>query len=452
MTSRAAEHAGRRLRRVLLVLYALLSGAHAVVALAVVPNFIPVVVLSAFRVTAAGAVLTLRERFHRLLIPYLIFALAAMAVEIQLFYPFFLTFGALQSLFIMLCVTEIFVAVAVSCGTLSPAALLPCAPAAVSLWLIFEHIRGEAAVLPAATYLIAVLVGVLAAVAVRLWDQHERLVAGYHETERLNRRIAAAGARIMEQRRRENLATVTAGIAHEINNPVTYLSGNMQFLDDHVGKLLKAADDKRSVDAAALAEARQEVPEILESFRTGISTIHEVVRRLQNTFKVDRRETQVVNIRSALLAGLKAAGVTRNSALAVDVHVPDELSIVVNPADLYTIFVNVLRNAVEVMDAEGHLDIRAESTDAGVYVRIEDSGPGIAPEMRERIFDPFFSSKSTHDGMGIGLALCRLIVEQQGGDIRVAEPEKLTTCILLRFPEEPQAAAAVKAPTSGRPW
>jgi signal transduction histidine kinase len=449
MTKPAPDPAGRRLLYVLVFLHAALTGAKVLTALVVIPNYIPVVALGTVQFVAAAALLALQSRFHKLLIPYLVLALAATTVEIYFFYPFFLSFGAMQSLFIMLSVISILVAIAVSCGTRQLVAAIPCALAVVSLWLLFDHIRGEAAVVPAATYLIALLVGVLTWLAVRLWNEHERLAASLRETERLNRRLATAGARIMEQRRRENLATVTAGIAHEINNPVTYLSGNMQFLEEHVQNLLQAVDVENDAQGAPvqsreLREAQEEVPDILRSFRTGVTTIHEVVRRLQSTFKNDRREAQVVNLRSILQASLKAAGVKQRSAVSARMDVADNLSIIANPADLYTVFVNILRNAVEVMDAEGEIAVWAAANAQGVEIRIEDSGPGIPPDVRERVFDPFFSSKSTHDGMGIGLALCRLIVEQQGGAVWVAEAADLNTCIALRLPHEPRQSGSAE--------
>jgi len=84
---------------------------------------------------------------------------------------------------------------------------------------------------------------------------------------------------------------------------------------------------------------------------------------------------------------------------------------------LSQVWMNLIRNAVQAMNFRGTLTLRTRTDDAGVTVSVIDSGPGISPEIRDRIFDPFFSTKKADSGMGLGLDICRKIVESHKGTI-----------------------------------
>ncbi|MFP4484416.1 MAG: sensor histidine kinase [Spirochaetaceae bacterium] len=470
MTIQPSERLGAGLHRVLLGTHAVFSGVKAVLALMVLPNFLPVVAIEAAEAIAAGAlaIFVSYSRYEHK--DYGLLALAAIAAEVYFFYPFFLTFDLLQSAFLLATFFDMIVLVGLACAPFRVLSVPPLLMAGWTVWLLFDRIRGEPLVLVIASYVIAVLIGILFTLLVRLRREHVRLIASFRETERLNRRLATASARIMEQRRRENLATMTAGIAHEINNPITYLAGNMEFLERHVDALLRESGDNGGNVSSDLAEARAEVPEILESFRTGVDMIQRVVQRLQHTFGAESRDSSVVVLRDIVDSCLKSLGIRRDGAYTATVDVTRDITIVADPADLYTVVINVLRNAVEAGDGEGHIHVTAKvrnDVEPGEYssigqtdrphlnselsgaadgpaslsgpmveLRICDDGPGIPRSVLHRVFDPFYSDKRDHDGMGIGLALCKAIVEQLGGRIRIDSREGSFTCVYILVPKE----------------
>lgn len=469
MTISPSERLGAGLHRTLLGVHALFSGAKAVLALLVLPNFLPVVAIEASEALAAGtlAIFVTYPRYEYK--GYALLALAAVAAEVYFFYPFFLTFDLAQSAFLMASFFDIIALVGLASSPIRPLSVPPLLIAGWTIWLFYDRIRGEPLVLVVASYVIALLIGILFTLLVRLWREHARLTASFRETERLNRRLATASARIMEQRRRENLATMTAGIAHEINNPITYLAGNMEFLQSHVNALLRVAGEdggtggERSGLPTEVSEARAEVPEILESFRTGVDMIQRVVQRLQHTFRAERRDSTVVVLRDIVESCLKGVGIRRDSAYTATVDVPRDLTIEADPADIYTVVINVLRNAVEAGGEQGHVHITGkirEDVDPGEYpaehdtpegavleerdslsgpfveMRFCDDGPGIPRRVLHRVFDPFYSDKQGHDGMGIGLALCKAIVEQLRGRVRIESKEGAFTCVYVLVPKE----------------
>lgn len=437
--------------------YALLRGlvwAHGVISVAkggvaflILPNALPVVLISGFQAFGAGILAILLQLPRGELKLYAAAALGLAALEIGLFFPFFLTFQFLPSAFLLITIFDLLLLIAVASGPVRPMSLPALLLAALALVLFFERVRGEADVLIVASFFIALLVVTVTTLLVRLWKQRAQLATTLEETERLNRRLATASTRIMEQRRRENLATMTAGIAHEINNPITYLSGNMEFLQGHVETLLRAAHrdsgrEDAAVTDAELEEARREVPEILHSFRSGVETISSVVRRLQETFRPDRRPSNIVNLRDSVKAAVTGAGIRSGSAYRADIDLPEDLAVIGDPADLYTVFVNIVKNAVEASSGEaasGEVRVRGSENDGFVELSFCDSGSGIPAERIDRVFDPFYSDKEGHEGMGIGLALCRTILEQQGGSIRIESREGEYTCVRVSLAKEGRA-------------
>jgi signal transduction histidine kinase len=104
-----------------------------------------------------------------------------------------------------------------------------------------------------------------------------------------------------------------------------------------------------------------------------------------------------------------------------------------DPEQLLMVFRNIVTNAVQAMDHEGTLSVCVEKTDAGwVQVSFQDSGPGIAPEDLEKIFQPFFSTKAK--GLGFGLAICQMIVEKHGGMIKARSKQGKGTTLIVRLP------------------
>lgn len=423
------------LLRSLLAGHAVLSATKALLALFVLPNHLPVLAIEGAELVAATGLAIFMGLPRNTLSIYIPTALLALVVEMYFFFPFFLTYDALQSAFLIVTFFDMLLLVALSCAPIRVSSIPGMIGGGLALWVFFDRVRGAPLAFVVSSYLIAGLAAVLMDLLARLRKDRAQLSASLHETERLNRKLATASARIMEQRRREHLATMTAGIAHEINNPITYLAGNIDFLQSNMD-ILEDASSGSEGDASRVKEARREASEILDSFRTGIATIQGVVRRLQSTFRSDRSESRIVMVREVLESSVKGSGIARDGRFFVTIEVDEDLTVYADTADLYTVFVNLIRNAEEAVDGAGELSVTAESSGNSVVLRFADDGPGVPPELRDRVFDPFYSDKARHDGMGVGLALCKAIVEQQGGSIQVEDASRGGACVVVVIPRE----------------
>jgi two-component system, NtrC family, sensor histidine kinase HydH len=123
------------------------------------------------------------------------------------------------------------------------------------------------------------------------------------------------------------------------------------------------------------------------------------------------------------------------SGVEVHVAIADDLAAEVDPDQLQQVLINLFTNASQAMQGAGRIDVGAERTaDGGLSLRVKDNGPGIAPEVRYRIFEALFTTKAK--GSGLGLALCRRILEAHGGTIEI-EPNTHGASFLMTFPPVP---------------
>jgi signal transduction histidine kinase len=232
------------------------------------------------------------------------------------------------------------------------------------------------------------------------------------ETTRLYARLARSNA--MLRREQDNklmsLEAVVASISHEIRQPITAMAANSA-----------AAARLIQLDPPDLAEARSALDEVRSDSRRA----DEVLRDIRALFgkgdyrqeRVDINETALAALR-ALRGTLDEHGVSIRSELT-----PDLPHIVGHRGQLHEVFLNLIQNAAEAMEEiedDGRtLTVRSRRDEnEGVVVEVEDTGPGIEAETREKVFDAFVTRKAA--GMGLGLALCRLIIDRHGGQLSIS--------------------------------
>ncbi len=208
------------------------------------------------------------------------------------------------------------------------------------------------------------------------------------------------------------VGTLASALAHELNQPLTavanYVSAGRDMLDNE-------APGSREIVREALDEAAK------EAVRAG-----QIVRRLRDFVSKGEVETRILSlgklINDATTLGLVGA---REKGIEwwIDID-PDVDNVLADRVQVQQVMVNLMRNAIEAMEKSSikHLTIRARPRGASqVEISVADTGPGIAPDIRQRLFQPFTSSKA--QGMGLGLSICRTIVEAHGGRLSVEPAE-----------------------------
>lgn len=219
--------------------------------------------------------------------------------------------------------------------------------------------------------------------------------------------------RIKRQERLVTTGTLAAGVGHEINNPLTFVSANVNF----------ALDEIRSIASASPSDRMREILEALAGAREGAERIRKIVRGLRAFAREDTIAIPTdVHSTIAMSVSMARHELRRRVTLVVD---PTAVSpVLADESRLSQVFVNLLVNAAHAFSSANtelnQVHISASDVDDDhVAVEITDNGTGIRDEVLGRIFDPFFTTKPVGEGTGLGLAICHSIVSSLGGELSV---------------------------------
>jgi CheY-like chemotaxis protein len=224
-----------------------------------------------------------------------------------------------------------------------------------------------------------------------------------------DRRKAEAAARLA------GVGTLAAGVAHEINNPLTFVAANLELAEEAVRSLAERPEDARAV----AAEARH----ALADARAGALRVRDIVRDLK-VFSREEEGTGPVDVRRALQAALAIARSELKPRARVRVLLDEPVPpVLANEHRLGQVFLNLLVNAAQAIPpgrAEANeVAVAARAAGGEVVAEVRDTGSGMSPEVRARIFEPFFTTKPLGQGTGLGLSICHGIVAALGGRIEV---------------------------------
>jgi signal transduction histidine kinase len=248
--------------------------------------------------------------------------------------------------------------------------------------------------------------------------------------------------RLMHLDRMASLGTLAAGIAHEINNPLTYVIANLQLLEEEMPRLLRESSTSVEPPGStppALLHRFNEVSARLHDALEGAERIRGIVLHVKTFSRAGDEHRTYVDVRSILDSAIKVvfSEIRQRARLVKEYgHTPLVLA---NPGQLGQVFLNLLLNAAHAIDDEDPqrnvIRIATRTTPTGqVLVEISDTGRGIPPELQPRIFDPFFTTKPVGVGSGLGLSICYGIVSSLKGTIAVESAVGRGTTLRVQLP------------------
>ncbi|GEJ56041.1 MEDS domain-containing protein [Anaeromyxobacter diazotrophicus] len=261
--------------------------------------------------------------------------------------------------------------------------------------------------------------------------------------------VRAAAERALGSERFAAVGTLAAGVAHEINNPLAWITTNLGFVQDLVASPAQAGQD---------AAARQQVLEVLEETRQGVARIRDTVDALRTVGRpVPAGAPVPCDVREEVLAAVAVARHEVVHRARLTLEVPDALPPVLShPGALRKVFLHLILNAAQAIPegpvSEHEVKVTAAAAAGAVSVEVSDTGTGMSPHVRAQMFDPFFTTKGPGQGMGLGLSFARAQVEAARGRIEVASEPRRGTTVRVVLPEAAAAEAspAPAAPASGR--
>ena len=216
-----------------------------------------------------------------------------------------------------------------------------------------------------------------------------------------------------------SLGTLTAGIGHELNNPLFGILG----LGEAIGE--EADLDRAKSYARDIVQHGRRMATIIRDF-TGVTS-----RETSDQRQPVHLEQELDRAVTTLTDGIDT------SALAIQRTYAGDTCVLALPDQLRQAFTNLLTNALQAMKGRGILGLSTSLTDTAVVTTITDSGPGISKQHLSKIFDPFFTTKGQGEGSGLGLTVARRIIKKFGGDMRIESQEGLGTSCIVTLPTIP---------------
>jgi PAS domain S-box-containing protein len=251
-------------------------------------------------------------------------------------------------------------------------------------------------------------------------------------------------ARTMQVDRMLAVGTLAAGVGHEINNPLAYVMANVAYATDEISRAQQQLEklSVREPTTGTVAAALSEVVGILAEVDEGTRRIRDIARDL-STFARNDEELRLIDLRAVADSALRMATPEIRQRARVVRHYDEIPQVRASVSRLSQVLLNLVVNAAHAIPKGAHdtneIGVNIRSEGGNVVVEIVDTGSGIAPEHRDRLFTPFFTTKPVGQGTGLGLAISRRIVRSLGGDIQLesAQGRGTTARVVLPAAREP---------------
>jgi len=272
------------------------------------------------------------------------------------------------------------------------------------------------------------------------------------EQRSLIEKLKETQAQLLQSEKMASIGQLAAGVAHEINNPVGFVSSNMKSLEIYVDKLLhiinqqeellqeNELDEQLKIRAkqlcteADLSYLRGDVVDLIRESLEGLNRVKDIVQSLKDFSHVGESDWQMVDI----IKGLESTITIANNEFKYKTVIKKNygpLPLIKGLASqLNQVFMNLLVNAAHSILDRGIINIHTECKDQWVYIKIQDTGCGIPAENLSRIFEPFFTTKPIGSGTGLGLSLSYGIIQKHNGHIDVQSEVGVGTCFTVCLP------------------
>lgn len=280
------------------------------------------------------------------------------------------------------------------------------------------------------------------------------LEENFERIKSTNTRLEEAQNQLLQAEKMASIGQLAAGVAHEINNPIGFVSSNLHTLRGYVEPVFALLDELRqlppnSLPAPAARDlqdldqridlefVKEDLPQLLDESEDGLVRVKKIVQDLKDFSRVDHAEWQDANLNAGLDSTLNVvmnevkykADVKRNYA-----DLPPVRCIA---AQLNQVFMNLIVNAAHAIPQRGEIRLRTAVEGEWVRIEVEDTGIGMSEDVRRRIFEPFFTTKPVGKGTGLGLSLSYSIIQKHAGRIEVDSTPGVGTTFRVWIPVKP---------------
>ncbi|KGJ96175.1 ATP-binding protein [Colwellia psychrerythraea] len=255
-----------------------------------------------------------------------------------------------------------------------------------------------------------------------------------NERKHSQKALSSLNEQLINAEKLASIGQLSAGIAHEINNPVGYIRSNLDVLNDYFKPLLayikltdielRQGPDKKSsaqelYQQEDLSFILDDIEPLINSTLEGAARVSKIIKDLGNYAHIDDKLPEAISIDVLIEKSLTLVANELKYKVEITKRLAADASVIGFPQKLLQVFINMLVNASHAIETQGSICISSRIVEQEINIRFEDNGSGIAQENLKSIFDPFFTTKPVGKGTGLGLHIVRSIIEDHQGHIDV---------------------------------
>lgn len=281
---------------------------------------------------------------------------------------------------------------------------------------------------------------------------NQKLEKSNLELHKLYKDLQDTQSQLVQSEKMASLGQLVAGIAHELNNPISYIYANMKELENYgiainrIMKILAKEQDlnqlqeKLSYTLRSLHKEfdlnfiQEDIQSLIRESLEGSRRVKEVVQNLRNFSRLDEAAFKTVDLHEGLESTLLLLNNEIKNRITVHKEYGDLPQIYCNAGNINQVFMNILLNAVQAIKENGNIWIKTHSVRNAAEIEIRDDGRGIPHKFQSKIFDPFFTTKPVGKGTGLGLSISYNIIQKHGGTIKVNSKEGKGTTFIISLP------------------
>ncbi len=239
-------------------------------------------------------------------------------------------------------------------------------------------------------------------------------------------------SQLIHHEKMASLGRLVAGIAHELNNPINFVYGNLPYLKEYVNDLKRLVESLDQLDKSKEIERLKEevkydflitdLDNIIADLNEGADRIRHIIRNLRSFSRLDEAELKEASIPECIESTLKLLSqYYGRDKVELSRDYADVPPILCYPGQLNQVLMNLLTNAAQALEGlpEPRVVVKVEVKEDELLITVSDNGPGIKDEIQSKIFDPFYTTKPVGQGTGLGLSICHSIMERHGGRIEL---------------------------------
>lgn len=285
----------------------------------------------------------------------------------------------------------------------------------------------------------------------RLEKQRQKIEKKNTQLEKALKKLKEAQNQLIQSEKMASVGQLTAGIAHEINNPINFISSNIKPLQRDLREILDVLSHyEKSIKKLKLTDKFievenykndieyhllvNEIKELLNGIDEGARRTTEIVRGLRNFSRLDEEDKKLADINEGIESTLLMLRNQLKNRIEVEKKLGNIPMLLCYPGKLNQVFMNIINNAGQSIEGTGKITIETKSVNGDIIVSIKDTGKGMTSKVMKHIFEPFFTTKDVGYGTGLGLSISYGIIQEHNGSIKVSSKPGHGTEFVITLP------------------